>query len=148
MRYTYQLESREGHSTDGVDTGKVPERVPTGRSDGREPIWGRTKLRRWLLCLFPFPVMLTALLVTLQFIMSHQNVSDPDIWWHLRNAEYLFQHHELPRYDLYSFTVAGQPWINHEWLSEVPFYLAWRAGGLVGIKSLTIVVIQLIFLGL
>src|SRR5713101_380830 len=80
--------------------------------------------------------------------MASRGMNDPDIWWHLRNAEYLFQHHQLPHYDLYSFTVAGQPWINHEWLSELPFYLAWRAWGLVGVKSLSIVVIQLIFLGL
>jgi hypothetical protein len=88
------------------------------------------------------------LLVTLEFIMARGSVADPDIWWHLHNAEYLFQHHQLPRYDMYSFTVAGRPWINHEWLAEVPYYLAWRAGGLVGLNAVMLVVIELIFLGL
>ena len=60
----------------------------------------------------------------------------------------LFQHHQLPRFDMYSFTVAGAPWINHEWLSEVPYYLAWRAWGLAGINAVMLVVIELIFLGL
>src|SRR5207248_1348475 len=72
----------------------------------------------------------------------------PDIWWHLRNAEYLFQHHQLPRADMYSFTVAGHPWINHEWLAEIPYYLAWRAGGLSGINAMMFATISLIFLGL
>jgi hypothetical protein len=74
-------------------------------------------------------------------------MNDPDIWWHLRNAEYLFQHHQLPHTDSYSFTVAGRPWMNHEWLSEIPYYVAWSIGGLVGIKTLSIIIIQLIFLG-
>jgi hypothetical protein len=108
----------------------------------------RTELRRWFRLGFSFPAMLTVLLVTLQFMMSHRNVPDPDIWWHLRNAEYLFQHHQLPRFDMYSFTVAGHPWINHEWLAEVPYYLAWRAWGLSGLNMLLFVVIELIFLGL
>src|SRR5439155_21261967 len=97
---------------------------------------------------FSFLTMLTFLLLTLQFAMARGGVVDPDIWWHLRNAEFLLQHHQLPRFDMYSFTVAGHSWINHEWLAEVPYYLAWRAGGLAGIKSLSIVLIGLIFLGL
>jgi len=92
--------------------------------------------------------MLAFLLVTLEFIMTRGSVLDPDIWWHLRNAEYLFQHHQLPRADMYSFTVAGHPWINHEWLAEIPYYLAWRAGGLSGINAMMFATISLIFLGL
>jgi hypothetical protein len=88
------------------------------------------------------------LVVALGFVMENKGIQDPDIWWHLRNAEYLFQHHQLPRQDMFSFTVAGYPWINHEWLAEIPYYLAWRAAGLVGVKSLTIAVIELIFLSL
>jgi len=92
--------------------------------------------------------MMTAILMTVVFIMARGGMGDPDIWWHLRNAEYLINFHQLPRIDLYSFTVAGHPWINHEWLSEIPFYLVWRAWGLAGIKSLVILLAELIFLGL
>jgi hypothetical protein len=105
-------------------------------------------LRRSLLVVFPFQVVLTMVLVVLDFMMSRRGLADPDIWWHLRNAAYLLQSHRLPRYDTYSFTVAGHPWINHEWLAEVPYYFAWRAFGLVGVKSLSIVLIIGIFLGL
>src|SRR5215470_3824919 len=63
------------------------------------------KLRR----VFSFLTMLVFLLITLEFIMCRAAVVDPDIWWHLRNAQYLFQHHQLPRADTYSFTVAGHP---------------------------------------
>ena len=103
-----------------------------------------TQMRR----AFSFLTMLAFLLVTLEFIMTRGSVVDPDIWWHLRNAEYLFQHHQFPRADMYSFTVVGQPWINHEWLSEIPYYLAWRAGGLGGVNAVMFATISLIFLGL
>ncbi len=103
-----------------------------------------TQMRR----AFSFLTMLAFLLVTLEFIMTRGSVVDPDIWWHLRNAEYLFQHHQFPRADMYSFTVVGQPWINHEWLSEIPYYLAWRAGGLGGMDAVMFATISLIFLGL
>src|SRR6266704_3097867 len=103
-----------------------------------------TQMRR----AFSFLTMLAFLLVTLEFIMTRGSVVDPDIWWHLRNAEYLFQHHQFPRADMYSFTVEGHPWINHEWLSEIPYYLAWRAGGLSGVVAVMFATISLIFLGL
>ncbi len=111
-------------------------------------MWSRSGLNGRFRTGPSFLLVLTMLVVVLEFMMASRGMNDPDIWWHLRNAEYLFQHHQLPHYDLYSFTVAGQPWINHEWLAELPFYLAWRAWGLVGVKSLSVVVIQLIFLGL
>lgn len=82
------------------------------------------------------------------FATARDGLSDPDMWWHLRNAEYLLANLRLPRVDTLSFTVIGHPWINHEWLAEIPYYLAWRAFGLVGIKSLSLLLLESIFLGL
>jgi len=96
---------------------------------------------------FSFLAVLAVVLIVLEFLLARKGMHDPDIWWHLRNAEYLFQHHDLPRYDTYSFTLAGHPWMNHEWLAEIPFYLAWRAGGLLGLKTLKILLLQAIFGG-
>jgi hypothetical protein len=95
-----------------------------------------------------FLAVLTLVLIVLQFIFSlyRPDMNDPDIWWHIRNARYLFESHHLPRQDMYSFTVAGHPWINHEWLSEIPYYLAYRVFGVVGLKSLAFFVLCAIFL--
>src|ERR1019366_2127647 len=104
----------------------------------------------WRERLFPavsFHVVLTLLVVTLIFVLSRKGVSDPDIWWHLHNADYLVQHHSLPRADMYSFTVPGHPWINHEWLSELPYYFGWRVLGLGGINAVMFAILTLIFLG-
>ena len=43
--------------------------------------------------IFSFPVMCMVLLAAVIFGLSVKQIADPDIWWHLRNAYYLFQHH-------------------------------------------------------
>src|SRR5215467_2711098 len=85
-------------------------------------------------------------LIGWQFALVGSGLNDPDIWWHLRNAQYLFQTHRLPAHDMYSFTVAGHYWVSHEWLSEIPYYLAYLALGLCGLKVLTFLVLDVIFL--
>ena len=93
--------------------------------------------------------MLGALLAATVFGFVVHNVGgDPDIWWHLRNAEYLLTNHRFVRADMYSYTVSGHPWVNSEWLSEVPYYLAWRAFGQQGIVALTLVLAVSIVFGL
>src|ERR1700680_1053045 len=145
MRSTEQLESREAHSGHEAGTGTGPILVASTTESEPRPVTG---WRHWFCTVFSFKVVLTMMVVGLGFMMENRGVEDPDIWWHLRNAEYLLQQHQLPRQDMYSFTVSGHAWINHEWLAEVPYYLAWRGAGLLGVKDLTIVVIELIFLGL
>jgi hypothetical protein len=121
--------------TPGLETPEVPINFGPGP-------------RGWLRAGTSFLGVLTLILVALQFIfvMYSPDLNDPDIWWHMRNAQYLFQHHHFIRYDMYSFTVAGHPWINHEWLSEIPFYFAYRTFGLVGLKTLTFLTLNLIIL--
>jgi len=98
--------------------------------------------------MFSFPVALSALLAATVFGMANRGLADPDIWWHLRNAEYLLTQRKWLRLDLYSYSVYGHPWINHEWLAEIPYYIAWRAFGLLGIQLLSLVILESIFLGL
>jgi hypothetical protein len=94
---------------------------------------------------FCFPTVVYALVAATVFAVARAGLDDPDIWWHLRNAEYLFAEHRWPRADIYSYTVYGQPWMNHEWLAEIPYYLAWRSFGLVGIKALSLLILEIIF---
>src|SRR5947208_9451801 len=92
--------------------------------------------RGWLRAGTSFLAVLAFILVAMQFMFSmyHPDLDDPDIWWHMRNAQVLVQQHHFIRHDMYSYTVAGHPWVNTEWLSEIPFYVAYRAFGLVGMK--------------
>src|SRR5215510_13646382 len=103
-----------------------------------------TKRLSLLRTVFSFPAMLILLVLAVVWILASGKANDPDIWWHLRNAEYLMQAHHLPNQDMYSFTVGGGAWMNHEWLAEVPFYLAFRADGLAGVTILWIALVELI----
>jgi hypothetical protein len=97
---------------------------------------------------FSFPMLLVALLATTVFALARSGVSDPDIWFHLLNAEYLFKNHGVPRTEIFSFTAGGLPWMNPEWIAEIPYYLVWRSFGIMGIKVLSLVLLEVIFLGL
>lgn len=101
---------------------------------------------------FSFPVALAAALMSSLFLLavSKENgygLPDPDIWWHLRDAQYLIAGHHFFRQDLFSFTVAGKPWINFEWLSELPFYFAFQELGARGLFLVMMALTEAILLG-
>jgi hypothetical protein len=97
---------------------------------------------------FSFPVMLASIVTAFVLLGAGASISDPDLWWHLRNAEYLVAHHTTPAADLFSYTTQNHPWMNHEWLSEVPYYLAWTAGGVLGVYALFVGLLCVIMLGI
>ena len=68
------------------------------------------------------------------FALAARNVTDPDVWWHLKTGQYIADHKSLPHTDPFSYTRAGQPWVAHEWLSELLMYNLLRTtrwGGLI-----------------
>ena len=72
--------------------------------------------------------------VFLAFILVNgDKIFDPDIWWHLKAGEYIWQNKIIPKTDFYSFSNTGHLWITHEWLAEVVFYLAGRAADFYGL---------------
>jgi len=64
--------------------------------------------------------------------LATREISDPDLWWHLRTGQLILDTGQIPRADPFSFTVAGQAWIAHEWLSEIFLYALFRWAGLAG----------------
>jgi hypothetical protein len=67
------------------------------------------------------------------FALAARNVIDPDVWWHLRAGQYIAQNESVPRVDPFSYTRAGQPWVAHEWLSELFIYGLYRVAGWGGL---------------
>ena len=57
---------------------------------------------------------------------------DPDMWWHLRTGEVIWQS-GIPRQDIFSFTVPHHEWVTHEWLSQLLMWLVYLAGGWPGL---------------
>ncbi len=69
---------------------------------------------------------LTFLVPTIVALLS--KVGAIDLAYHLRaGAEILAGH--LPRFDTYTFTVAGTPWLDQQWAAQGAFTLLYRAGG-------------------
>src|SRR4051812_22887859 len=83
--------------------------------------------------IFSFPAVMGALLVVLMAFTVRSRFSDPDLWWHLKTGEIIWNTHSIPRVDLFSFTANGHPWVAQEWLSEVTIYGAWKFGGNAGL---------------
>jgi hypothetical protein len=67
------------------------------------------------------------------FAMTARNVTDPDVWWHLKTGQYIAEHRSVPHSDPFSYTRAGEPWVAHEWLTEVLLYELERTTGFGGL---------------
>ncbi len=90
-------------------------------------------LYQWL----DLPRLFTLAVVLILLIPAIQPVTDPDFWWHLATGNWILAHHTVPHQDLFTYTVAGHPWITHEWLSEVGL------GALFALGRLTLVSLAL-----
>lgn len=76
--------------------------------------------------------MLSAMRTTLFFVLlalSTVGVKDPDIWWHLKTGQIIAATRSVPHTDPFSWSMAGSPWVSHEWMSELVMYGLFAAGG-------------------
>ncbi|HEY2893361.1 MAG TPA: hypothetical protein VGJ16_04090, partial [Pirellulales bacterium] len=116
----------------------APVTFPAQISVARERVWRKA---------FSFPVLLALSLGASIFVLDSRSIADPDIWWHLRNAEVFVQTHSVVHQDFYSFTAAGSQWMNEAWLGELPYYFAWQGLGMRGIYLVMLAEVGLILMG-
>ena len=64
-------------------------------------------------------------------------VDDPDVWWHLKTGEWIFQHRAWPTIDTFSSHGAGNPWAAYSWIAELLLYGLHQALGLRGLVLYT-----------
>ena len=90
-------------------------------------------LQRVIARIFTRHVMNIAILMALPVIFTVslnplcQALQDPDIWWHLADARQLVTTHHFISAEPNSFTVGGKPWVNPEWLAELPYWFSYEA---------------------
>jgi hypothetical protein len=53
--------------------------------------------------------------------------ADNDLWGHIKFGELIWSLNALPETNTFAFTAPDHPWVNHEWLTEVIFYLIYDA---------------------
>jgi hypothetical protein len=81
------------------------------------------------------PTAVAAAAVVVALVLK--TVADPDLWGHLAFGRHILAH-GIPATDPFSYTAGEAPWIDHEWLSEVAMYAAFRiagSGGLLALKA-------------
>ncbi len=73
---------------------------------------------------------------------------DNDFWWHLRTGQIIVTS-GIPMHDPFSWTMAGKPWVAHEWLSEAIIYVVQSvlgyAGNILLFDAVTIAAMLLMF---
>lgn len=104
-------------------------------------------------------------LLLIVFIVYANRVDDLDLWWHLKHGQLIYETRSIPQQDDFSYTTEmpesisaigkhemaqehsskNTQWywatsIKRNWLSQLFFYLAYLAGGFVGIGILKSVV--------
>lgn len=76
------------------------------------------------------------ILFALLFALAARIPTDTDTWWHIRSGEYTLSNGMIHA-DPFSFTKAGQPWVNHSWGAQILLYGVWQAAGNAGLAVYT-----------
>ncbi len=90
--------------------------------------------------------LLIAFFFFILIIYASREIGDLDLWLHLKTGEYITTHLSVPGQDIYSFTIQGRPWINHEWLFQVITFLFYKTSGFDGLILMQNIVIIAAFL--
>ncbi len=75
-------------------------------------------------------VLLAVCLLAHAVYAALEPVTGADTWWSMVAGRWIVDHGHVPTADTLSYTFAGKPWFNQEWLAQVLFYeLYHRLGG-------------------
>lgn len=72
-------------------------------------------------------------------LATADNFADPDLWMHILTGLKILGTGHIPGYDTYSYTAAGMPWRNHEWLAQVALAFFYAHLGVIGLKLLKLI---------
>lgn len=97
--------------------------------------------------LFHHPsILYVAFLIGVAFLLFLQypiRYADTDLWIHLSDGKYFFEHHAIPNSSFFSFLDPPRESINYRWLFQVLVYFIYTKGGYLGL----IVFRALVYLG-
>ncbi len=86
--------------------------------------------------------LLIGFFFTILIVYASREVSDLDLWLHLKTGQYILSHHMVPVTDIFSFTMPVKLWINHEWLFQVVCALCYSFSsfdGLIVMQNIVII---------
>ena len=59
-------------------------------------------------------------------------LNDSDTYWQIAVGQWILDHRVMPRVDVYSFTMAGEPWMSSSWLAQVLYAVSYDLAGWTG----------------
>lgn len=94
---------------------------------------------------FAVPLLVGVCVFAGLLVMGNRMLADPDTFWQIEVGRRILDSGALPRTDVFSFTMQGQPWISTQWLAQVCFALVFSLAGWAGPVALTAASIALAF---
>jgi len=80
----------------------------------------------------------------LAYFSAHLEIKDLDLWLHIGTGRYIVTHgFQIPSVDVFSCTIPGKFWNNHEWLFQVLVYEIHKFFGFDGIINMQVVLVML-----
>jgi hypothetical protein len=108
---------------------------------------------RGALTIVVFALLLFFPVMVVRFVTSAGIVQDPDVWWHLRTADWIAAHGSVPQIDPFSTATgenaAGEPhvhWVDYSWVAQLVLGGFYRFLGLRGLVVYTTLLIFAIVL--
>ena len=100
----------------------------------------------WYRLNYIFGIVAIGAVFGLTTLMASIEIKDLDLWLHLKMGKVISEHHFVPDQDILSCTIAGKPWVNHEWLFQYIIYQVWHVWGFDGLINMQLGVVLLTFL--
>lgn len=88
------------------------------------------------------------LVLSLIILADFRQMTDPDLWGHLRFGQMMLSSGKVVSHDPFSYTAFGSSWRDHEYLTEIIMALVYNAAGVVGLKiwKLSCIAATIVFL--
>lgn len=90
-------------------------------------------------------VLFTILIYVSLFLFCLYPYTDYDWGWHYRYGEYFVKNGHVMTQDIWSWTMPGYQWVNHEWLYDPLIYTLTNAFGFIGLSIIGAIVAVLSF---
>jgi len=87
-----------------------------------------------------FGFLVLGAIFSMQTFVANIEIKDLDLWLHIGTGRFIVENgFHVPGTDFLSCTVAGHPWINHEWLFQVIVYKIYQMAGPDGLILMQVI---------
>jgi len=91
--------------------------------------------------MLPFMAIFGVLVVS-----ANVEIKDLDLWLHIAMGKFIILKGYVPSVDVLSCSIAGRPWVNHEWLFQIIVYSIYNMSGADGLILMQVIIASLTML--